>query len=134
MDAELVSSSQVNLQQIEAAVDRRQFLIRRQALREQSTSSRKLFIGIASAWFKFLRKFEEPPEVRQPFAQPIESFVEFMRDERGLSPVTITTRSQQINLFMESVWHPGMSLSKICIKDIDAYLIHQAYRGWSRAS
>lgn len=46
----------------------------------------------------------------------------------------LQTRYQQITNFLEAIWHPGISLSAISVKDVDAYLAHQGNQGWRRAS
>ncbi len=57
-----------------------------------------------------------------------------MRDERGLSPATITFRSEQVTNFLSAICGPEVSLNAITINDVDAYLAHQGSHGWSRAS
>jgi site-specific recombinase XerD len=57
-----------------------------------------------------------------------------MRDERGLSPATITFRTEQLTNFFLAIRHPDVSLSTIAINDIDSYLAYRGSHGWSRAS
>ena len=133
-DAELCRTKRVTRQQIESSVDCRVHIIQRRKGFGRAASSRQMFIHFAQAWFRFQGHFLEPQPVPRPFPAYVDEFVRFMRDERGLSPVTISTYRQQVTNFLVSIWHPGAALSAISVKDIDAYLAHQGDRGWSRAS
>jgi site-specific recombinase XerD len=133
-DEDLCRSTQVTHEQIEFAVDHRARLIQRHSNAAPAPSSRQMFIHIATDWFRFRRCLVEPEARRSPFSIYVDDFVCFMRDERGLSPVTIITRRLQVTNFLEAVWRPGISLSAISIQDVDTYLAHQGNQGWSRAS
>lgn len=124
----------VTQQEIEFAVDHRVRFCHRPEHAKDSVSSRRLFIHIATAWFRFLGTFEEQQHEPKPFAHYVEDFANFMREERGLSPVTITTYCDEATNFLAAVKCSGTSLGKISIKDVDAYLAYQGKRGWSRGS
>jgi site-specific recombinase XerD len=133
-DASLCKSNRVTRQQIEFAVDHRARLIQRNQDIDHAESSRQMFIHFAQMWIRFRgRLVESQPELR-PYSAQVGEFVNFMRDERGLSPVTITTRYQQVANFLAATWRPGIPLSAISVKDVDAYLAHQGNQGWGRAS
>ena len=119
--------------EIEYAVDHRVRLVRTEHLVD-SKSSRNLFIHITTAWLRFLDYLEDRHCNTEPFAHYVESFINYMRDQRGISPFTITNYREAVMNFLASAWHPGISLSAISIKDIDGYLAHQGKHGWSRAS
>jgi site-specific recombinase XerD len=93
-----------------------------------------LFIHAATAWLRFLDRLEEPLCERKPFANHVGNFVRFMRDERGLSPATITFRREQVTCFLSTICGSAASLSAITINDVDAYLADRGSHGWSRAS
>lgn len=76
-----------------------------------------------------------PDDVRQPwFAQELGAFTEYMRVERGLSPVTIATREERMRWFFASLPSRVQSLGHVTIGQIDTYLEGAARRGWSRGS
>ena len=76
-----------------------------------------------------------PDDVRQPwFAQELGAFTEYMRVERGLSPVTIATREERMRWFFASLPSGVRSLGHVTIGQIDTYLEGAARRGWSRGS
>ncbi len=123
----------VTRQEIEFAVDHR-VRYNRSNRDEASQSSRRLFIHITTAWLHFLGYLEEPQLPQKPFTHYIDDFANFMRDQRGLSPVTIKNYYEGIANFLAAVWRPEILLNAISIKDVDDYLVHQGNHGWSRAS
>ena len=131
-DVDLCRSKRVTRQQIEFAVDHRARLIRRDQGIEHAASSRQMFIHFAEAWLRFQGRLAESQPVSSPFSAYVDEFVSFMRDERGLSPVTITTYRRQVTNFLEAIWRPGISLCSISVRDVDAYLAHQSNQGWSQ--
>jgi len=76
------------------------------------------------------------PEADQPhrFARELGVFTEYMRIERGLSPVTIATRKERLRWFFASLPSRVRSIDAVTIDQIDAYLEGEARRGWSRSS
>ena len=134
-DVELCRTKRVTPQQIASAVDRRAHIIQRRQGLGHAASSRQMFIHFAQAWLRFQGRLLEPEPVPRPFSVYVDEFVNFMRDERGLSPVTIATHRRQVMNFLESVWRPGAALSALSVRDVDAYLADQgSNHGWSRAS
>ena len=68
------------------------------------------------------------------FASQIEAFGRFMREERGLSPVTIQSRCQHVTNFLAAVRPRVGSLKQVSISHVDRYLVHEGRHGWSRVS
>jgi site-specific recombinase XerD len=133
-DVDLCRSKCVTRQQIEFAVDNRTRLIQRHHGIGHAASSRRMFIHFAEAWCRFRGHLMEPQPVLRPYSAYVDEFVSFIRDERGLSPVTMVTYRQRLMNFLESIWHPELALNAISVKDVDAYLTDQGNQGWSRAS
>lgn len=131
---DLFRSGRISRQEIEFAADQRIYLNRRPKLAADSKSSRLLFIHAATAWLRFMGRLEEPLSEPKPFAGYVDSFANFMRNERGLSPATITFRRNQITNFLATTQHHEDSLSAISIQDIDTYMAYQSRHGWSRRS
>jgi site-specific recombinase XerD len=76
-----------------------------------------------------------PDDVPPPwFAWELGAFTEYMRVERGLSPVTIATREERMRWFFASLPSRVRSLGDVTIGQIDTYLDGEARRGWSRGS
>ena len=130
---DLCRTDPVTHEEIAFAVDHRVRLIR-SARTNDSQSSRRLFIHIATAWIRFLGLMKEQQSKEQPFTRFVEHYADFMRDQRGLSPVTISNTRSEIDSFLSMVWHPDTTLDAVTIHDIDTYLAYQGNHGWARAS
>lgn len=133
MSMDLCRTEPITHEEIAFAVDHRVRLIR-SARTNESESSRRLFVHIATAWLRFLGLLKEHQPKQTPFAHFVEHYVDFMRDQRGLSPVTISNCRSEIESFLSTVWHRDTTLDCVTIHDIDAYLAHQGNHGWSRTS
>lgn len=133
-DGDLCRSKTVTQAQIECAVDHRARLQQQQHGIDHAASSRQMFIHFVEAWLRFQGSLVESQPVPEPFSAYVDEFVRFMKEERGLSPVTIATYRQQVTNFLSAIWYPGSTLSAISIKDVDAYLTLQGNQGWSRSS
>ena len=120
-------------EEIAFAVDHRVRLIR-SGRTNDSQSSHRLFVHIATAWLRFLGLLKEHQPEQKPFAHYIERYADFMRDQRGLSPVTISNSRSEIDNFLSTVWHPDTMLDAVTVHDIDTYLEYQGNHGWARAS
>jgi site-specific recombinase XerD len=104
--------------------------------RPYCASTRPALIHVAKQWFAFMGRphIEAMPEAR--FAEELIAFETFMREERGLSPVTIKTRREQLLPFFDRLasGYRVHSLEQMTVRDIDRYFIEQSRNGWSRAS
>ncbi|MCK4305585.1 MAG: tyrosine-type recombinase/integrase [Candidatus Eisenbacteria sp.] len=129
-----IAHDKVTARDIELAVDgRTRFKCRSKCVRE-SESSHQLFVHVATEWVRSLGCLEPLPEVNRPFAAQIATFARHLRDERGLSPVTISTRCERLAWFFESLHPPRHSLRTISIADVDAFVEEKGNRGWRRSS
>src|SRR6516165_9651378 len=96
--------------------------------------SRQLFIQKALPWLRFLGRLEEPDKEAIPFAGLLEDFAVYMRDQRGLSAVTIRNRCWHVEKFLDWFTELNRSFAEVSIRDVDAFLSLKAGRGWSRVS
>jgi site-specific recombinase XerD len=131
---DLCRPGKLTRKEIEFAVDHRIRFKQQPKQAKESKSSRLLFIGTAIAWLRFLGYFEETELAPKPFSSQVEEFVKFMRDERGLSPATISFRRDQVMNFLSSIGPSKNSLSSISIVEIDAYLACKGRHARSRRS
>ena len=69
-----------------------------------------------------------------PFALQVSAFVRYLQNERGLSPVTISTRRERLVWFLESLHPDRDSLRTISIADVDAFIEAKSNQGWKRSS
>jgi site-specific recombinase XerD len=118
----------------------RQRLVRRADLdrmaHDYCESSRPVLLHAAMQWFAFIGepRIETLAEVR--FAGELVAFETFMREERGLSPMTILTRREQLRPFFDRLARIRRvrSLQEVTLRHIDRYFMEQSQHGWSRAS
>ncbi len=118
----------------------KQLVVRRADLdrmgRAFCASTRPVLAHAAIEWFAFMGQpqLQAPPEGR--FASELAAFETFMREERGLSPLTILTRREQLRPFLDTLEHNRhvRSLQQITPQCVDRYLVEQSENGWSRRS
>lgn len=134
----LIVAEAVHLQGGSISVTQLEKLIRRRVrLRNQRSPSEHTAGLLRRFGEKLLRSIGALlPEADQPhrFARELDVFTEYMRVERGLSPVTIATRQERLRLFFASLPSRVRSIDAVTIDQIDAYLEGEARRGWSRSS
>ena len=91
------------------------------------------FIRVATEWFRFLGRLDEPEEKAAPFDCLVESFALCMRHERGLSSKTIskyTWFARQFGYWFSPHERP---FSDVTVGDVDAFLTLRGQR-WCRVS
>ncbi|BBO93365.1 site-specific integrase [Desulfosarcina ovata] len=124
----------VTTRDIELAIDTRMRFKRSSEREQNSQGSRQLFIHIAKAWVRSLGCFEAPREVERPFTAQIAAFAQHLYEERGLSPVTVSTRCERMAWFFDSLPPNKNSLHMISIADLDAFIEAKGNTGWTRSS
>ena len=89
------------------------------------------FISHARQWLDFLGRLHQPEVPRPPYTHMIEEFSNYMREEKGLSPVTVHKRCQHVTQFLSRFDEQRRPFSEISILDIDAAIArkgdHDAY-------
>lgn len=102
--------------------------------RRPSQHTSDLLLRFGEDWLRsigaLLPRAGRPPR----FARELGAFVQYMRVERGLSPVTIATREERMRWFFAALPSRVRSLGDVTIAQIDALLEAQANRAWSRSS
>ena len=94
----------------------------------------KLILQSGEPWLRGMGALTAEPEQPQRFGTELSSFSEYMRVERGLSPVTIASRDEAIHWFLSSLPCQVRSLGRVTIAHVDSFLETQARLGWSRRS
>jgi len=120
--------------EIARAVDRRPRPLRQSGPRKESPWTRELFLHFTRSWLSSLGCFDEPAPTPSAFGAEIDEFTRYMRDERGLSPVTITTRCDRLSWFFATLRPPRASIGAIALDDLDAFIATKHSQGWGRAS
>lgn len=124
----------VTIQDIELAVDGRKPFNRQITNSTQSASTRELSIHLVTQWVRWLGKLQDIPTGPSIFSEQVDAFSRYMREERGLSPVTISTRCERLNWFFSSLPRARDTLRSITVFDIDAFIESKGKDGWTRTS
>jgi len=133
---DLTTGTAISIHDVEAAADRwdahqqRRYRLRGSAVE----GSRQLFIQKALPWLRFLGRLEQPDNEPIPFADLLKDFAVYMRDQRGLSAVTIRNRCWHVETFLDWFTELNRSFAEVSIGDVDAFLSLKAGQGWSRVS
>jgi len=129
-----IEHGNMSTQDIERAVDSRVRFTRRPMRAKESLWTRQMFIHFATEWLRRLDCLQQVPGAQNTFAAQIDAFASFMRDERGLSPVTISTRCERLNWFFGGLCPPRDTLGAITVADVDAFIESKGKQGWTRSS
>jgi hypothetical protein len=124
----------VTVRALERAVEGRPRFKRRPKPGQESPGSRQLFLHIATEWVRSLGCLEGPSEGERPFAAQLAAFAWHLREERGLSPVTMATRCERLGWFFDRLHPPRASLRTIAPADVDGFIEAKGQHGWTRAS
>lgn len=126
----------IELAMIEQAATKHKVRFKRAFRGRRCAGSRKIFIGTAKRFFRFLGRLGPPTSRRAPMESRVTSYQRFLLEERGLSPVTIKARCQHVRHLLMSLQPRPRSLRAVTIKQVEQYLIAQSRKskGWSRRS
>jgi len=93
------------------------------------------FISHARQWLQFLGRLRQPEAPSQPFAHLIDEFADYMKEERGLSPVTVHKRCQHVTQFLSRFDQQHRPFNEISILDIDTAVARKGEQdAYSRSS
>lgn len=98
-----------------------------------SPTTAATLMNSARPWLKFLGWWHQPTEPT-PFEENLERFVSWMRDERGLTPCTISQWRSRAATFLRWCTNTGREFATLRPEDIDAYFITYGAQRWSRIS
>jgi integrase/recombinase XerD len=132
---DLQSGAPIRQDQIAAAA--KQWASRRPApsTRTGSSASRVAFRAHATHWLQFLGRLEAPPPATPPWAAYVAAFAAYMREERGLSPLTIYTRCQRAAEFLGRLERIGGTLLELTLAQVDAAIAEKGTQdGCTRVS
>lgn len=90
-------------------------------------------VNIVRPWLKFLGWWRQPvPPIA--FADELDRFVRWMRDERGLAPSTVEQWHDRTANFLRWYAQTGRNLATLKPEDIDAYFVTYGAERWCRTS
>lgn len=129
-----IEAGAVSLHDIELAVDQRTRISRRSGHSDGFRWSRQMFIHVATEWVQSLGCVVSGPKVEHRFTEQLDAFTRYLHEERGLSPVTISTRHDHLTGFFERLASARDSIRAITIADVDSFIEDKGHHGWTRAS
>lgn len=129
-----IAHGNLTMEDIRNAVDHRAYFQRKSTQTKDSKSNRQMFIHFATEWVRHMGRLAQAAKPQNSFTVQIETFARYMREERGLSPVTIATRCERISWFFAGLNPPRGSLDAITIHDLDAFVELKGKQGWTRVS
>jgi hypothetical protein len=124
----------VSLEEIRRAADR--FVLEEQSNPRARSyrCTRTFFIYAAKKWLRFhgCLKMPVPPPV--PFAENLDQFARYMREEQGLSPYSVDSHCSKTSMFLRWVGDRRRSLATVRVEDVDDFLAYLGRNGWNRKS
>ena len=131
---DLTTDRMISIRQVEAAAERWVDYQQRRDRVRGLRGSRQYFIQTALSWLRFLGRLEAPDKKPLPFVGLVEHFAACMREQRGLSEVTIRNRCWQAQKFLNWLDGQNRSFREVSLQELDAFLSLQAAQGWGRVS
>lgn len=131
---DLTVERQISLPEIEVAADEWSRYQKRRGRAHSPKWSRERFIQTAVPWLRFLERFQESEHQQRPYEPIVQDFVSFMRDERGLSEVTIDGRCWHVKKFLDWLNDQNRSFDEVALQDVDAFLAGNGKTGWGRVT
>jgi len=92
------------------------------------------FMYAAKKWLRFhgCLKMPAPPQI--PFAENLDQFARYMREEQGLSPYSVKSHCSKTSMFLRWVGDRRRSLATVTVEDVDDFLAHLGRNGWNQKS
>lgn len=132
---DLEGSATFRPEQVRAAADRWIFRRPRSHARTNGKASKAAFMATAIGWLRFLGRLEPEHAAQSPCAELITQFSDYMRSERGLSPLTIYTQCRRIEEFVRRYVMDPLSLRQVTLAQIDQAIAEKGTEdGCTRAS
>ena len=124
----------INPQEIEVACSHWVRHQRRQRRIRDATHCQRRFVQVATDWLRFLDRLVSPPTRPIGFGAWIDEFAGYMRDERGLSPRTISSHCWHVQSFLSWLDEQGGCPAEVRLEQIDSFLALRGAQGWCRVS
>jgi integrase/recombinase XerD len=122
------------LADVEAAAERWTRYQLRRGRAHSKRWPRVQFIQVATAWLRFLGCLEERSAESKAFADQVDDFIAYLRDERGLSTSSLHARRWHVECFLRTSVKGKNSLAQVTAEDIDGFLSLKGKQGWCRVS
>jgi integrase/recombinase XerD len=131
---DLTTDRMISIREVEAAAERWVHHQQHRGRVRGPRGSHQWFIQTALSWLRFLGRLEGHDKKPLPFADLVAHFAACMRDQRGLSEVTIRNRCWHAQKFLNWLDGQNRSFGEVSLQELDAFLSLQAAQGWGRVS
>jgi len=131
---DVATDKMISIYDLEAAASR---WVRHQQRRHRARGSRwsrEWFIHMAKTWLHFLGRLQEQEPTPSPFEELMKDFANYMRNERGLSEVTVRGRCWHAGKFLDEFIGQNRPFAEVSVRDVDAFLNRKGSQGWRRVS
>lgn len=108
-----------DLEQITEAADRWANRVPKHPSVKGVRSAKRCFVAYATGWFTFLDRIQASCTPPGPYDGRITEFADFMRQQRGLSLLTIKHRCGTVRAFFSRLCSQGISLDTLTPSDMD---------------
>ncbi|APZ93225.1 site-specific integrase [Fuerstiella marisgermanici] len=92
-------------------------------------SSRIEFLRHVCSWLKFMGRLQLPTPAPSRFADQLDEFANFLLQEKGLNPRTVSERCDTVERFLEKVTSNSSPLHCVNISQIDSAIVKQIAQG-----
>lgn len=126
---DLQPEGEINRRQIEEAANRWITRPNQVSPRKDSSSARVVFISYARHWLSFLNRLQSDPITPCPEASLLSEYLDYLEQERGLSPATIFSSRHCLAQFLRQACQPGRSLRDLTVTDVDQAIAQLSKQG-----
>ena len=116
---DLLSAGTFRVEQIREAADQWTSRAPTHHAQKNGAAAKVAFMSVAMGWLSFLGRVEKPHTPECPGARFITEYADFMRSERGLSPLTVYTRCNRLEEFLHRCCPDRPALRQVTIAQID---------------
>ena len=92
------------------------------------------FVQTATAWLNFLGQLQPLDEKPLIYADLVDTFGRYLREERGLSIRTVQSLQWHARVFLNWLNDESINLAELRLEQIDAFLALKSKQGWCRVS
>lgn len=131
---DLQEEGDISIEQIKAAADRWATRKPRHHKTKSPTGPRQSFASIALRWLRFLGRLRAPLIQQHPCTNLINTYVEHMERDKGLSLATIKLESYYVKDFLHRFCNPPRSLRSLSVADLDEAFLEKSRGGYTRTS
>lgn len=134
LDLQAYGGLDVDRSSVESAATRIEKIRAEAGVTRGAREYRRAFVRYTTRWLLFTGHLQGAKPRPQPYAALLDDFVQWMAQERGLSPVTLDHRRWHVGRFLGWLHERERRVSDLNLRELDAYLQHVHAKGHSRVT